>query len=447
MKLAVLISTLIVFLFSTFSTARATPVVTEGTVAVDDTVKAKKERVKKKPSQTQTRTQTKTKRTDSDDAVYASEPEGETSFFGACLGSLCGSALGSSSSSTGSDAGDYEVESRIYADDDYLYESDTYPTNYLGIIEPVDPAKNGVELWDKPGGYAADGFILANLRRGAEVTVIRFDYYNITQWALVRSNEHESIEGWILEREITPLPEQGTEVWIGEEQAVYPTSPYEPVASTAASSSTVSPDYVMGRPRFIILAEVGIPVFTNKSIREEYQNPDTTKHAYRFGAKVGLFVSKTVSIAFSLSYLHANGVPLYDYEAPGLVDSPQDSKLQIWSYGIQFGQLFIFGKAGYFSYGIAPTAFKVNESARIMEYENDIIMGVRTEELTKWKVGGDINVEIGFIAARKVPIGFNVRYSLIPWKSDMDKSLTLDYLDSSSISIFSFSVSVGYLLF
>ena len=439
MKLAVLISTLIVFIFSTFSTARATPVVTEGNVAVADTVKAKKERVKKKPSQT--KRQSKTKQTDSDDAVYASEPEGETSFFGACLGSLCGSALGSTSNSTGSDAGDYEVESHISAADAYAYENDTYPTNYLGIIEPVDPAKNGVELWDKPGGYAADGFILANLGRGAEVTVIRFHYYNITQWALVRTNEPESIEGWILEREVALLPELRAEGRIQEEQVEYPTNLYEPVAST------VSPDYVMGRPRFIILAEFGIPVFTNKSIREEYQNPDTTKHAYRFGAKAGLFVSETVSIAFSFGYLHANGVPLYDYEAPGLVDSPQDSKLRIWSYGLQFGQLFIFGKAGYFSYGIAPTAFKVNESARIMEYENDIIMGVRTEELTKWKVGGDINVEIGFIAARKVPIGFNVRYSLIPWKSDMDKSLTLDYLDSSSISIFSFSVSVGYLLF
>ena len=82
-----------------------------------------------------------------------------------------------------------------------------------------------------------------------------------------------------------------------------------------------------------------------------------------------------------------------------------------------------------------------------MEYENDILVRERTVELSKWKVGGEINVEIGFVAARKVPIGFNVRYSLIPWESDMDKSLTLDYLDSNSISIFSFSVSVGYLLF
>jgi len=36
---------------------------------------------------------------------------------------------------------------------------------------------------------------------------------------------------------------------------------------------------------------------------------------------------------------------------------------------------------------------------------------------------------------------------LIPWESEMNKSLTLDYLQSNSISIISFGISIGFLSF
>jgi len=433
MKTAILISTLIVLNIPVFSIARADPVVTEGRAAVSDTAKVTKKRVKKTPTQT--------KQKGSTGAEYSSEPEEETSFWGACLGSLCGSFMASVCNSSDSGESTHEVESGISAtDDDYRYESDDAPTYYQGNIEPADSTKNSVKLWNNPGGYEADGFVLGNLQRGTEVTVIRFDYHKITLWALVKSNEYGSVEGWVMERDVVSLPEQGTDSRTNEEQPGYQT-PFE------SSTSTTSSPYARGYPKFVFFAELSYPVFTNKSIREEYQNADSTKFAYRFGAEAGIFVSKTMNISFSFGYLHAEGEPLYDYEANGLRDSPQDSDLQVWNYGLQFGQLFLFRKDWFFSYGIAPAVFKVKESALITEYENGIYMGYRTDELSEWKVGGEVNAKIGGTVAKKVPISLSVRYSLIPWESNEEQSLTLDYLDSNSISIFSFGFSIGYLLF
>ena len=434
MKTAILISTLIAF---SFSIARANPVVTDSKSAVAKTEEEKKKRVKKKPSQT------KTKQTDSDDAAYTSEPEEETDFWAACLGSLCGSVFGSMCGSNGSDESSYEEESFISAVDGVsAHENDTGLNYSQGIIEPANITKSSVELWDKPGGYEADGFVLGNLQRSTEVTVIRFVNFNITQWALVTSNEPGSVEGWVLERDVAPIRELGADGRTEEEQAEYPTDQIEPGASA------ISSDFVRGRPKFIFLAEFSLPLFTNSSLYNEYNsNEDSTKFMYRFGAEVGYFLSKTVNISFSFGYLNADGIPQYDYEASGLLDSPQDSKLRIWNYGLQFGQLFFFGKEMFFSYGIAPTVFNVNMSSRILEYENDILVGERTDELSRWKVGGEVNVKIGATVAKKVPFSLSVRYSLIPWESYEEKSLTLDYMESNSISIFSFGFSVGYIFF
>jgi hypothetical protein len=317
------------------------------------------------------------------------------------------------------------------------YGDDLIPDYYKGNIEPMDLAKNRIELWSKPGGHGSGGIVVGNLRRGAEVTVIRFEDYQGELWALVSVSDVETAEGWLPERDIAPLPGQAEVEPVETAQPAY-LEPYEP------EMSEISSGYERIRPRFMLQGEFSYPVFTDKSIREEYSNSDTTKHAYRFGVEAAYFIRETMNIGVSIGYLHASGVPKYDYEAPGLLDSPQDSKLQIWNYGIQFGQLFQFGRAGFFSYGIAPTAYRISERATIMEYEGGLLTGARTEELSKWRFGGELNLKIGGFVTKNVPLSFSVRYSLISWKSEEEKSLTFDYLDSSSISLFSFGVNIGY---
>lgn len=59
----------------------------------------------------------------------------------------------------------------------------------------------------------------------------------------------------------------------------------------------------------------------------------------------------------------------------------------------------------------------------------------------------EANLEAGWLAAGRVPIGCFVRWSYIPWDAHREKSLTLDYFGGKGISYFNLGISVGYLFF
>ncbi|MBN2070075.1 MAG: hypothetical protein JW814_01355 [Candidatus Krumholzibacteriota bacterium] len=425
MKRLILFSTIIVFLFISHLTVKADPVIAEGRTAVADTAKTKKERVRK--------TASKKKRDASNKTTYASDSDEKTSFFGSCLGSI----LESVCSSIFSD--DKGKGSGLVGDGDHLLDDSAGKVQYRGNIEPGDPSINSVKLWDKPGGYKADGFIQGDLEKGVEVDVIESDYFENTLWVLVTTRTLIPAEGWVMESDVARPP--GQEINF-QNQANNNDGIESIVTPNALLASAMSSDYVMGLSKFG-MAELSYPLFANESISEEY-----IKNTYRIGGEFGLFISETMHIDFTFGYLSAKGKPLYIYGDSEFEDSPQDSELQILSYGLNFGQLLFFNNNMVFiGYGIGPALFDVRESARIKEYENDILTGGRTDELAKYKLGGEIKATAGFVIARSFPVGLTARYSLIPWKSDMEKSLTLDYLDSSSISTFSFGISVGLYLF
>ena len=360
------------------------------------------------------------------------------------LESICGSIFSNDSDNQ------QAVGTPLKSTGDYAIERDADVVHYEGNIEPEDLTVNSVALWDRPGGYDDNGSQFGDLQRGAPVHVKKYSYYKNVLWALVESNEPDRSEGWVAAHDMAISsyltdsdlkskqraydPQGSRKVEYSEQNTVNVPRSIDSAATSIDSSN---------RPRFAFLAEFSYPVFANKSISEEYNS-----NAYRFGAELGFFLTETIYIGPSIDFLRSKGTPLYDYVADGLRDSPQSSEIRVWNFGLQFGQFILFGSSkAFLRYAITPTVFGMEESARIREYEDDLFIGQRTDELSKWKMGGEAEIATGFTIAGKIPIGFSVRYSLIPWEGDQEKSLTLDYLDSNSISIFSFGFNIGYLFF
>ncbi len=197
------------------------------------------------------------------------------------------------------------------------------------------------------------------------------------------------------------------------------------------------------RPRWEFGACVSMPVFSQKAVREEYN-----ESAYRIGIEAGAFLPRSMKLGLSAGFLHANGMPLYDYTDGTITDSPQESDLDIFSMGLSFGQSIPFrGGSGFFSYGLGPALFMVRESALIHVYDNSSLTGARTDELTKWKGGAEVLIAAGGLLGDRVPLSVQARFAFIPWKAEEEKSLTLDYLGTENVAFFSFGISVGFYSF
>lgn len=417
------------FILISCSAATAGLPATSGGAAAGDTVIVKKKRVKKDPSRIKTSSRDSSSRHD--------EPKEKTSFFGSCLGSILESICSSMLS------GDKETksDSRIGAALDALSgESSVESAHQHGYVEPADIDKADLKLWNTPGGFKADGYVVRNLERGRQIDVISRRTYDNVSWLLISSNEPGSTNGWVEEKDLMLLAEPDAAQHAQEKQK--PAEKHnDPVTPKEIFGAAVSLSQSIDRPKFL-LTGLSYPLFRNSLISEEY-----IKNTFRVGAEFGLFVTESISIDLSIGYLYSIGIPQYDYVVSDIIDSPLESRLRIRNYGIQFGQSFTLNNIMFFRYGIAPTLFDVREDAWIREYDNGVHVGGRAEELAAYKVGGELKVATGFIIARNFPVGICVRYCFIPWRADEEKSLTLDYLDANNISLFSFGISVGCYLF
>lgn len=193
-----------------------------------------------------------------------------------------------------------------------------------------------------------------------------------------------------------------------------------------------------------LLADLSVPVFGNTMLNEEYKN------GFRVGAESRFFFVHSLQVDLSFGFSHSNGEPQYEYVTPSVRESPVDSDLDIWSIGARAGQLFAFpaGESYFFiSYDIGPVVFNVRESATLELYEGKELTGTRKDKLSEWKLGGDLKIEIGSIVKGKFPLSAHTRFSVIPWDSKEEKSLTLDFLNDNSIYVFNFGVSFGYMFY
>jgi hypothetical protein len=204
----------------------------------------------------------------------------------------------------------------------------------------------------------------------------------------------------------------------------------------------------IGDSRWQLLADFSITQFGNGPLREEYhyEKGDSGGHnlGYSFGGAIKYLPTRILLIDASFGYTFIDGNPQYEYVIGNKTDSPQDSDLSIFNLSIGVGQLYSFaGGKGFFTWNIGPTLYKVNESAKIDMYIDDDLVGDRTEEISVWKLGADVKLEVGGAPIDRLLLAFYTRVSVVPWDSKEEKSLTLDYLGHSSFTYFRIGLSIG----
>jgi hypothetical protein len=400
-----------------------------------DTVKARKERVRKEtapPPAPVGKTETR------DSATHE-----EGGFFSSCLGELLGSMLGSICSGSSAEVeeapavvegADYHGAAHIQVISSEERAREGLP--FQGMVATIDLREDSVDVWDRPGGDAAGGEIVCTLAEGTEVTATEFEYFQDGMWMHVEAAE---CGGWLRDKEIIPpTVEPPAARAVGMEE-----SPPGAAASAPQREEVTLERSYREDPRWYVRGEVSYPSFEGEALREEYKTRN-----FEAGAEVGFFLTRSINIDLLFGYTHADGSPQYKYVGPTSTDWPLISDLYILGFGAQAGQMLTNSEGTvYFKYGLGPSVFSVKEEASIAVYEGETRTGTRTDELAEWKVGAEAVIEGGWIAARRIPIGGYIRFSWIPWKGNGEKSLTLDYLDSSSIFMFNFGISVGYLSF
>jgi len=415
-------------------------------VAAADTTKVKKERVRKK---------TPPARSEEESGTQARASESAGGFWAECLGSIFGSFLGSLCGGNDNETaeeltGEYQtpLPADMQAPAGALAPVQGFP--YAAVIEPNAKGEKTTWLWTRPGGSLADGNPVEGILRGTEVRVTDYEFFGQTMWLQVNRLESDARQGWVQQTEVRALPESIEEAAAGDVQPVPSTSPSpKPFAETSAREHEFQPVTELGgepsaeRPRWEIGAGVSMPVFSQKAVREEYK-----QNGVRVGVEADVFLPRSMKLCLCVDYLHANGMPLYDYIGGTITDSPQKSNLDIFSIGLPFGQSIPFaGGLGLFSYGLGPALFMVRESALIHVYENGSLTGARTDELTKWKGGAEAVMAVGGVLGDRWPLSFQTRFAFIPWEADEGKSLTLDYLGTKDIAVFTLGIGIGFSLF
>ena len=199
--------------------------------------------------------------------------------------------------------------------------------------------------------------------------------------------------------------------------------------------------------RWQLLIDLSIAHFANSPLWEEYHSaPGDTSYTpgVAIGGAIKFLPLRLLLIDASFGYAIFRGSPQYDYVIGNKTDSPQDSDLKVFNLGIGVGQLYSFaGGRGFFTWSIGPTLYKVNESTKIDMYINDDLVGHRTDEISVWKMGADLKIEIGGAPVDRFLLALYTRVSVVPWESNQEKSLTLDYLGHNSFTYYCIGLSIG----
>jgi hypothetical protein len=366
-------------------------------VAQSDTTDAEKEQVEKKD----------TKKKDQPAATKTDDSDSTLGCFGSCLGGLLGSFCSGILE-------DDEPQAEV-APEERGGVTTVMAIPYDATISSENPHIEEVSVWDRPGGRGVDAAIVSELPLGIGVTVTERHTLSTTHWVRINTKSTPGVTGWVHEGDL--LPDGYVPGTIPEEQLVYD--------ATEQNGA--------------LLLSLSFPVFTEDAINDEYEKGiGTLGFAGRF------FTAHNIQMGFSVSYTHAWGDPKFDYVVGSVTESPSDSELQILALGLRFGQLYrLFGPAGFILWEIGPSAFYVNESATITVIENKAVIETRTDEISEWEPGVEIRLEIGGMILQ-FPLSAHVVYSVFPWESNEEKSLTFDFLESDRVNAFSFGLTFGY---
>jgi hypothetical protein len=311
--------------------------------------------------------------------------------------------------------------------------SDDPSLPYKTVVEPLNPHANEVSVWDNPGGRQARANIIAQLPAGTYVTVTESSSINDTRWVKVEIAGAPEPVGWV----------QGASAPASRSRPE-PSPPPSPSMTEPLPHASPEPPsfHPSGPARWRLAASFAAPVFTREAISEEYGSGIGT------GVEMNVLITESMHLYLSVGYLHADGEPLFDYVIGSITESPSRSDLDVWHFDLGFGHRYsIVDGAAYVAWGVGPSLFHVRESADITVLEDGLETGSRTETLSRWKAAGQARVGAGGLVGGRVPIGIQTRYSVFPWDSNEEKSLTLDFLGKESIGVLSVGIGIGYLFY
>jgi len=395
-------------------------------VAAGDTAKIEKKRVLKETVATTRDGHTK----DSHAAKDDDKDDFFSSCIGSCLGEMIGSMFGSICGGSASGGAEHVVvrDTGVPGGAGLPGALDKEGSAYYGTVTSADTRGDSVDVWNRPGGADAGGWVLNTVASGTDVAATQFKFFEDVLWVRIESGGEDPVDGWIREKEIVI-------------QAETPGVAREGTTGDRSFEPSSAPSADRDRPRWHARAHLFYPEFSSTEISDEYKNS-----CWGLGVETGLFLTRSINVGILFDYIHANGTPLYKYVGPTTTDWPLTSDLDVLRFGAQFGQLLRLN-AWYFEYGIGPAVFRVKESASIAVYDGLIRQGTRTDELSAWKFGAAAGIGTGWLAGGIVPLGLSIRFSWIPWEGERNKSLTLDYIEDDSIFMVHLGISVGYLSF
>lgn len=302
------------------------------------------------------------------------------------------------------------------------------PFPFDALVAPQNPQSDSVTVWNNPGGRAAEASIVGSAGRGEKVTVTERAFYGPARWLRIVTREPSSTVGWIQASDVA-----GGSAGPGD----------QPLAPSAVVTN--EPYVDVTTRNWDILLDLGVPFFTDDKLHAEYSKYSGHGWAGSVGVTTRLFMVHALQVNAGVSYMLSDGVPQYDYVIGSTTESPTDSELEVWSFRVGFGQAYPLtsGGGGFFLWEVSPSVFYVEESADIDIVENKVVTGTRTDELSEWKGGLQARIEIGG-GLRPVFISLHSSFSIFPWHSNYEKSLTLDFLEENYIDFFEVGVTIGY---
>jgi hypothetical protein len=224
----------------------------------------------------------------------------------------------------------------------------------------------------------------------------------------------------------------------------FPEGTYGTVADQYAPTYTYEsePDRVITPNDFSLVLDLSWWKSGPSEVWEEYKDG-----GFRFGVNGYFLMSGTFEIGIDAAYSYARGYPLYAYETSTTLESPDKSHLNIFDTGLRIGSIHTFSPKGPFlRWGLGPRAFWVKESADLLVYSlpDMEFQGEERVSLDKWRLGGDLVFSMLWDTNSSVLVGFSTRVFVIPWNSDFENALTLDYLGKRALVGFNIGLAVHF---
>src|SRR5882672_437031 len=278
----------------------------------------------------------------------------------------------------------------------------------LAIVVPTD--SSGVALmWSDPGGEGAGAELVTDLPEGSDVVVHGSRVLEDGLWLQVSVASAQAPMGWMRAEDLVAR----------RSELLYTPPPFGFVVDVSWSSlgpEDVSDEYDGGGWR-------------------------TALQGFRRVGHVGRAV-------LSAGFSWAKGQPKFNYVTPTQIDYPQSSLLQIVDLGLSAGLDLRLGTRSDFRFDIGPMLCWARESAE-MDYDSlqgSVVVGSghRRESLEEWRIGGQFNMGFGIRPHSDFRIGLLLRAFAISWKSESQKSLTLDFIGTQPVVGGGIGISLGY---